>query len=223
MSNCQRIPARFAVLFCLLFSFLPVYSNAQQQEDTVALWVAAGSFSINPPSSSDSHKKSEYIEAVHKAGAPTGTGYGTYMDTSLDFLGIEGIGLGLGRSQGSYDLNEIIDPENTPGIAADDVTLTGATRFASNFVVFLKTICFLTLGIGTEDGYFVFDTKSASGQSGTETFEFSYQYLHISVAYGGKDGPYVALLANFMNSAISGDKMGDFSGNTTALIAGWKF
>lgn len=222
MNHQNKNVVKFACFIGIFMIFLPGFLSAQDA-NTVALWVGAGNFTINPPSSKDSHKKSEYIEAVRDVGAPTGTAYGTYMDTPIDFLGFDGIGLGLGRSQGSFELDTIIDPNDTPGNTSDDLKLKGATRFASNFVVFLKTIRFLTLGVGTEDGYFVFDTETASGQSETETFEFSYQYLHVSVAFGGSDGPYVAFLANFMTSAISGGDMGDFSGNSLALIGGWKF
>lgn len=214
----------FTILVLLLLSIggaSPVYG----EEDHVALWVGTGFFSIDSAGSSDSAEKSAYIDAIRSTGSPSGNGLGIFVDTSLGFLGVDGIGIGLARSQGSLKINKTIDPMATPANSTDDITIQKATRFSSNCVFFLKTIEFLTLGLGTEDGYFVFDTTTAGGQQQTKTFAFSFNYLHVSIAYlfGESDGPYISLVTNHITSSLPNMERGDFSGSTNAIVVGWIF
>ncbi len=206
----------FSILTCVCYG---------EEGDHVALWAGYGAFTIDAPASTDNTEKAAYIEAVSSAETPSGNAVGIFVDTSLDFLGIDGIGIGLARSQGQFDINQSIDIQSTPSDFTDDVLVSKATRFSSNCVIFLKTIDFLTFGLGTEDGYFVFETTPPSGISETKTFSFSYSYLHVSIAFilGDSDGPYISLVTNLITTALPNMQRGDFSGSTNAIILGWIF
>lgn len=66
----------------------------------------------------------------------------------------------------------------------------------------MKTVEFLTLGSGIEDGSFGFDPVLPTGVKEQRTFPFSYTYLHVSIAIGGTKGPYVSLVTNHITSAL---------------------
>ena len=211
---------KFALIFILFFCLTATICHAQK--DRVALWVASGIFTMNPASSSDTTEEAEYIDAFRSANTPSGIAYGIYLDTPIDFLGMTGIGLGLGRSNGVVTLKKKIDPHQTAQDSTDDLYIDQAHRFASNLVIFLKTIDFLTIGLGVEDGYVDFEMKDMTGVQQKKTFPFSYNYLHLSLAFGGVDGPYIALVSNITNSALNSHS-GGFSGTTNGIIFGWIF
>ena len=175
-------------------------------------------------SSDDSDEEREYIDSFRSSASnPSGAAYGTYMDTPFEYFGLGGLGIGLGRSIGSVSMDTTIDPENTPTNNLDDVYVHKATRVASHLVIFLRTIQLLTLGLGTEDGYLEFEIEDSNNRNAKRTFPFSYNYLHVSLAFGDSEGLYFSVLMNFINSSIPGSKQGGFSGDSYALIVGWVF